>query len=209
MHDILEEYGYNDDKSKMNERMTNMKQIPKPQEIYRHFKGNLYQIVTIAIHSETREPMVVYQAMYGDYKVFVRPLDMFISEVDHEKYPEVTQKLRFERIQEIIPYELEEEIPAPADKSGEKKAAADEEKITEANAEEVLDPAVLAFLDAESYKQKLELLDGLRHRITNEMLTTMALACDIEVKEGSPEERFAELRSCLQTLEKYECSRLR
>lgn len=173
--------------------MTSMKQIPKPQEIYRHFKGNLYQIVTIAIHSETREPMVVYQAMYGDYKVFVRPLDMFLSEVDHEKYPEVTQKLRFERIQEIIPYELEEDAAAAA----------------EADAEAVLDPAVLAFLDAESYKQKLELLDGLRHRITNEMITTMALACDIEVKEGEPEERFVELRSCLQTLEKYECSRLR
>jgi len=174
-----------------------MTQIPKPQEIYRHFKGNLYQIVTIAIHSESRELMVVYQAMYGDYKVYVRPLEMFMSEVDHEKYPEVTQKLRFERIQETISYEPEE-----TEKTQDTKKA-------ETSVEETLDPQVLSFLDADSYEKKLEILNGLHNRITDQMITTMALSCDIEVKEGALEERYEELRSCLLTLEKYECRRLR
>lgn len=90
----------------------NMNNRFKDGDIVQHFKREmlsdeeretnkyLYEIVGVALHSETREPMMVYRPLYDDGGMYVRPLDMFLSEVDHEKYPEVKQKYRFEKIGE-------------------------------------------------------------------------------------------------------------
>ena len=64
--------------------------------IYRHFKGDYYLLTDIATHSETKEKYVVYRGLYGNNELYIRPFDMFFSEVDKEKYPEVKQQYRFE-----------------------------------------------------------------------------------------------------------------
>lgn len=213
--------------------------IPKPHEIYKHFKGNLYQVVTIAEHSETGEQLVIYQALYGDFKTYARPLVMFTGEVDRQRYPEVTQRFRFElqgtdadrQIRETEAAGVEHPVSAQTTVTASQPAAAQATPIVAQNIaaqatataaqttiapvspaedeEPALDPLVLEFLDADSYEEKLNILAGLHHRITNEMITTMAISCDIEVNDGELEERYEELKNCLLTMEKFECNRLR
>lgn len=175
-----------------------MRTNPQPYQIYKHFKGNLYQILTMASDSETQDALVVYQALYSPYKVWVRPLTMFMSEVDHNKYPSVTQKYRFD-LQGDLPIE-KMDITAQS-----KDQCTEEEDYDDI----VLEPLVLEFLESDTYEQKLNILASLHNRITDDMINTMAIAMDVEIGDGDLEQRFSELKNCIDTLKKYECSRLR
>lgn len=182
-----------------------MRHNPQPQEIYRHFKGNLYQICTLAKHSETGELMVVYQALYGDFQIYVRPLAMFMEEIDREKYPNVPQQYRFELQSAMEENKMVIERAEPVQEKPQIVSTVENEIQEELH----IDPLVLEFLDADSYERRLEILSMLHCRIDNEMINTMAVAVDIEIKEGDIEERYEELKNCLLTFEKYECNRLR
>lgn len=77
-----------------------MEERMKPGDIVRHFKGNRYEILYFAKDSETQADLVVYRALYGEHGVWVRPKEMFFSPVDREKYPDVQQAYRFQKIEE-------------------------------------------------------------------------------------------------------------
>lgn len=171
-----------------------MERIPQTGEIYRHFKNKMYQIVAVATHSETREPLVIYQALYGDYSVYARPLEMFASEVDHEKYPDVTQKYRFEKV--------ERETCATAHTV--EASAAKEEKTT--GDTDGVNAKLMEFLDAESFDEKYNILVSMRDEITDQLVDNIAVVLDVVIQDGDVFERYEALKQALRTRQRYEYS---
>ena len=196
-----------------------MNQIPQAGEIYQHFKGKLYRIVTLATHTETGEQLVIYQALYGEFQVFARPLSMFLEKVDAKKYPDAAGKDRFMRIPMAEAAAVPQPVPAPSENPVEPRPAAmsSENPVeprpatasSESPVEPQPDPGLLAFLDADSYEEKLEVFASLEGKADLHMLNAIAASLDLELSEGSLEEQYDTLKSCLMTLERYECNRLR
>ena len=168
----------------------NADRIPKPGEIYRHFKNRLYQVIGVARHSETGEKMVVYQALYGDFGLYVRPLEMFISPVDREKYPQAAQKYRFERVQ-----------PAKTD--------TETQSVEEENFRESPNPDLIRFLEAEEMDEKLAALAQLEKSASPADMRGAAAALEIELGEGDVPEQIENIRKFLRIQAKYDGSRLR
>lgn len=171
-----------------------------PGGFYKHFKNKLYQVKCVAYHSETKEKMVVYQAMYGEYAMYVRPYDMFMSEVDHVKYPDVAQKYRFEQVN---PGNNIDEAYTLKEDSVDNSQAQPEQQV--AAGDSVLDK----FLDARGYEEKLDVLIRYKSRFTNPMIDIMAESLEIVVPEGELSGRIDSLRKVLQAHTKYEGSHLR
>lgn len=196
--------------------------IVRPGEFYRHFKNKLYQIVAVARHSETGESMVVYQALYGDYGVYVRPYDMFTSEVDHEKYPEVTQQWRFERVE---PEQNAAGMAAGCGQAamgngqaavgngqvaaGTGQVAGNRQDSRRYYADRTPDPAFLQFLDTEDFDLRMECLKALEERVTQQELDSIYLVLDMKPEQGSLQEQLYAVRRFLTMQKRYDGSRLR
>lgn len=199
--------------------------IPQANQIYKHFKGNLYKIVTVATHTETEEELVIYQALYGDFKIYARPLSMFMEEVDRVKYPNVTQKMRFELVEQMVAAPVAAPVVSNVTDACEEEACVGNVDVAETTVAEkmeseasvergeleeeiTLDPLLEAYLDTDSYRERINILHGLQHRITEHMLNTMAIVIDFELPEGDIQTKYNALNDCLLTKEKYECNRI-
>jgi len=199
--------------------------IPKPGEIYNHFKNRLYQIITVAVNTETGELMVVYQALYGDFKTYARSMDMFLSEVDHKKYPNIKQKHRFERrfLEESgkIEQNAKNMRQEPVNNEIVKESSRiDAVQKTEAelnnkvqspvpSLEGNVNSLLMEFLDADSNARKLEIIQSNIKKIDNRIINDMSVALDCTIDEGPLEERIQGLTTCLLAKGRFEDKRMR
>lgn len=197
-----------------------MREIRQGQ-FYRHFKGGLYQVMAIATHSETKEKMVVYQALYGDYGSYVRPYDMFASEVDHKKYPQVKQVYRFTQVH---PEEMEEEsdkvevpdLTLELDESMEPEQSAVEEEPKKMSEDQPaqekqdvsggINPILLEFLDADTLEEKMHIMTFYRNQMDEALLNSIAISLDLVVDKKGLQETYDEIMNCLSMMKHFECT---
>ena len=194
-----------------------MDRTPKPGEFYRHFKNKLYQIVTVATHSETGEKLVIYQALYDNFGVYARPLDMFVSEVDHEKYPDVKQKYRFERItpqtkqtDTQVKSEAVRQSAAKMPEAGSVQVQTSKAQVADADEDQAPNPQLIKFLDADTLEEKYNILVSMSDTITDRLLDDMAVVMDVVLPEAPLMERYEDLKNIIRTRQHYEfANRLR
>lgn len=190
-----------------------MDKTPKPGEFYRHFKNRMYQVMAIATHSETGEQMVVYQALYGNFGVYVRPLSMFMDEINLEQYPDAVQKERFQRMvfeQKADQFQSREESEGKEPNRREEPFTGEpsESELMETK-EDHVNPMLIKFLDSEKLNEKLELLEQMRGKVGQREIDSISLVMDVQVRQGTVEDQLEDLIVSLKMQQRYDASRLR
>ena len=191
-------------------------------QVYRHFKGNVYEVIALAVNADNREEVVVYKSLNKD-KVFVRSYRGFVSEVNKEKYPDVTQKYRFELVSDREPEEESADIEAePVDELAAPVSEADNNKgyfpgfngsskqapavgETVPSAEGDVNPMLMQFLETKSFDEKLQILRRMESEMTDKLLDDMAASLDVVIHDGEISDRIRELKTCLSTFDKFDC----
>lgn len=199
--------------------MAENRQTPVAGQIYKHFKGNLYKVLAVAVHTESEEKLVVYQSVENPDRVFARPLEMFMSDIDRFRYPLIRAKYRFTLVsepEEETNGEETKEETLNEDTRGEdvkdeetEEQSDDDSAVYKDNGELVIDPYVEGVLDEKEFSKKIEFFEMLRGKCTEDMLTTIAISLDIQLQEGSIEDKYSQILRTLKMHEKYETSRLR
>lgn len=154
--------------------------LPQTGQRYRIFQDRLCQIVTLATDSETGEDLVVYQALYDDFKVYVRPLSLFMSEVTETKD------------QSAIKVDSESSAVPPA------------EPLPEG-----ISPKLMEFLDADTDDARYKIVSEMADIVDDHMIDTMAVVLDVVIDDGPIDQRYQELKNCIRTRMRYEINRFR
>ena len=161
-------------------------------KVYRHFKGGLYQVLCTAVHTETDEKLVIYQALYGNFGVFARPVDRFTEEVTDSPENTTGQKYRFEEVKNV-------------DNSSQDVVLHEDNE----NASETPSPVIMQFLDASSPKEKLDIIKNNYQKIDERTITNMEVSLDIVSSSENLDQRISYVCDVLSTRSRFEDTRLR
>lgn len=204
-----------------------MNRIPKPGEFYRDIENRLYQIITMAKHTETGEELVVYQALYGVYPIAAAPLLLFNRRVDETAHPRAEQEYWFEPVKflagkragnkDFLPEEepeeyFDEEGDTFEDVSFEELSEDESPQSSVTESERNGSTAIEwleKFLDAESYEKQLEVLAQMRGKVGKRELDSICLVLGIPASLGDEDSQILNIKKHLETRMRYDNRRLR
>ena len=188
-----------------------MNQIPQAGEIYQHFKGKLYRIVALATHTETGEQLVIYQALYGEFQVFARPLSMFLEKVDRRKYPDADQEYRFEKVADGFgagPVAAGAGERENAGQDGQNEPE-EELQVLELDEDSPMHPLLLEFLDTESAAERLAILQKMKGKVGQREIDSLCFCLDVKPMDGDLEMQLEHLKQYIRMQQRYDAPRLR
>lgn len=165
------------------------KHIPKPGERYMDAEQRPYQILCMADHADTKEKMIVYQALYGEFQCFVKPFEMQTETIIKDAHKKENPS------QETAGKEITSDKTAGENDTGSEDMQAD--------------PALLMFLDADTLQQKYQILKSLELSITDRLIDDFAVALDLVIPEGDLDFRYQQLLSSVRTMQSFETNRFR
>ena len=192
-------------------------------DVYRHFKGNRYEIVTLAQDAEDGSLQVVYKALYLPYLTFVRPYADFTEELDREKYPAATQIHRFEPEEGTLEKEADKTVATPPGTVKKEESVGKviyperekEEPVYDRPLDEPvgmegkINPMLLRFINCDEHDAKIAVLKEMRGKITEEMFAVMFMSMDVPMPDVSKDERYEILLKRLETLNEFDGKRFR
>ncbi len=200
----------------------------KVGEIYKHFKGNRYEVIALAEDCEDGSIQVVYKALYAPYKTYVRPYFQFVEELDERKYPNAKQRCRFEKEQSTASSGVgSKQFYASSATTAQSTPAVGGRVIQPETVEEPvynvsqdtlgepiglegkIDPNLLRFLNGRTYEDQIRLLKEMKGHITEEMFRVMFVSLDFPMPEGTPDEHYNTLMKRLETMHEFDGKRFR
>ncbi len=190
--------------------------MPIPGTRYFDREKRQYQLMIVADHSKTSEKMAVYQALFGEFGYFTEPLGIFMAEkIQVGSEIGRTGGSKWSR-PAVLQTEAANPVQDPIAKPENQKLKTEDSSVCQpvqphhqTLEEEMANPILLEFLDAETLEEKYQVIKSLGNSITNRLIDDFAVVLDLVIPDGSLDSRYMQLLSSVRTMQKFETNRFR